>query len=73
MKDTPIKKPVTMQEMIKRAVQEDNYAVIGKIVDILRFSGRLRYEEIYKLFHDLTGIKPDRFEEIMYHLDGGLE
>ena len=55
---------------IKKAVEQLNYRMIGKIVDILRFKHGFKYNDTFDVFKQaVPGLTKSKFEQLMYATD----
>ena len=59
---------MTLGDTIRAAVTQDDARKAGRIADSLRGSG-LRYSQIFKMFHQATGIDAPEFDALMYEAD----
>jgi hypothetical protein len=64
-----MEKPMTLKELIIKAVKTDNARLAGKAADVMRFRGGMTYTESYELVHKLTGIDLRRWEALLYEAD----
>jgi hypothetical protein len=60
---------MTIRKAITRAVTENNAVMAGRIADFLRFKHGLNYDQIQKMFFNITGISAAQFEGLMYEAD----
>lgn len=60
---------MTIGEALKKAIDERNPAMAGRIVDNLRFRFGMRYADAYGMAHRLTGISEADWEGLMYEAD----
>ena len=57
------------KDELARAILDHDAERVGQVVDRLRFGGRLNYDQCYELGHELTGINPDDWDELLYEAD----
>ena len=65
---------MTLGEALKRAIEERNHRMAGRIVDRLRFSHGWNYQKTYGLAQKLTGIDLAEWDALMEaadHEEGG--
>ena len=58
-----------LAEAIKKAVNEKNYTIAGKVSDFLRDKFNMNYNEVYEYVNKLIQIDRADWEELMYESD----
>jgi len=55
-----------LKDAIKKAVDNKDASMAGKIVDTLRYHFTFDYDRVFNMFHRLTNITKEDFEKLMY-------
>ena len=60
---------IDLKKTVKEAIQKEDYAVISRIVDALRFKFGANYFDCRDYFLKNHGVSHEDFENIMYFCD----
>lgn len=58
-----------LKEAIKKAVEERNAEMAGKICDILWIRFHMTYNEVYALVNNIAPISPAAWDQLLYVFD----